>query len=91
MIKPTIPIIFLSLFTSCYYDNEETLYPTKGGCDTTNITYTNTIKSIVDINCVGCHNAGNALGGVDLSTYSLVRLSGENGSLYGTTDRKSVV
>lgn len=42
---------------------------TSTACDTTNVTYTNTIKPIFDTYCVGCHNVGNASGGYALDTY----------------------
>ena len=48
-------------FQSCYYDVEAELYPnTSNSCDTTNVTYTNSVKSIVDTYCAttGCHASG---------------------------------
>lgn len=66
-------ILFLS---SCYRDNEEELYAQKALsqnsiCDTTNVTYTNTLKPILDNNCTGCHGASSATngGGYDLRTF----------------------
>jgi hypothetical protein len=40
----------------CYYDNEEDLYP-NSFCDTTNVTYANTIDPIIQGKCAipGCH------------------------------------
>lgn len=60
------------LFTlsACYYDNEEELYPTAtSNCDTTNLTYANGIKTIIDTRCSGssCHVSGTT--SPDLSTY----------------------
>lgn len=47
------------LFDGCYYDAEEVLYP-GSFCDTANVTYTGTIKPIIDANCAttGCHVSG---------------------------------
>jgi hypothetical protein len=61
----TVLIAVVSLFTSCYYNKEDFLYPVypnqqTGTCDTTNITYGLTIKPIFDNNCKGCHSSGSA-------------------------------
>ena len=54
------PIISL-FFASCYYDNEEALYPSLNtSCDTTNVTYSITVVSILSNNCYSCHSNNNA-------------------------------
>ena len=53
--------IFMFFFVSCYYDNEEALYPTlSNACDTTNVTYSGTIEPILNNNCYSCHSDANA-------------------------------
>jgi hypothetical protein len=48
---------FSMFFTSCYYDNEEALYPTlSSSCDTINVTYSGTIVPILSNNCYSCHS-----------------------------------
>ena len=44
--------------SSCYYDTVEELYP-QVTCDTANVTYSGTIKPLLDQYCAtsGCHNA----------------------------------
>jgi mono/diheme cytochrome c family protein len=84
MKKIILSIAIISLLSSCYYDNEEVLYPNNGNCDTTNVTYTNTIQPIMSQSCTGCHGSSSPSGGIDLTTYSLVRASAEDGSLLGT-------
>ncbi len=65
--------ICLSMLAGCYYDNKEELYPNTYGtqitCDTTNLTYTNSIKTIIDGNCAtsSCHGVGASF--PDLTTY----------------------
>lgn len=56
---------FMFFFVSCYYDNEEALYPAlNNSCDTTNVTYSATIVPILNSNCYSCHsNANAAFGG----------------------------
>lgn len=45
------------------------------------VSYNPDIKALVDNFCINCHNASAASGGLDLSTYDLVRNSTENGNL----------
>lgn len=54
------------------------------GCDTTLVTYQNSIKQILTNGCVNCHNASNAGGGIRLDNYTFVKASGQSGSLYGS-------
>lgn len=67
-------IIFISLIASCYYDNEEALYPSYNtACDTTNVTFSITISSMLNNNCLSCHsNAKAAANGnnIRLENYS---------------------
>lgn len=65
-IKPALlPVTFMLLLPSCYYDNEEVLYPGTGGCDTANVTYSGTISKIFRGSCAlsGCH-AGTSSQGI---------------------------
>jgi hypothetical protein len=52
-------------FVSCYYDNEEALYPAlNSSCDTTNVTFSGTIVPIFNNNCYSCHsNTTSSFGG----------------------------
>jgi hypothetical protein len=52
----------LSFFiVSCYYDNEEALYPTLNTtCDTTNVTFSGTVVSLLNNSCYSCHSNKNA-------------------------------
>lgn len=48
---------FLLIFVSCYYDSEEALYPQLStSCDTTNVTFSGTIVSVLNNNCYSCHS-----------------------------------
>jgi hypothetical protein len=61
--------IFLFFFVSCYYDNEEALYPAiSNTCDTTNVTFSGTITPILSNSCYSCHSNANASfgGGIHL-------------------------
>lgn len=53
--------IALIFFASCYYDNEEALYPGYNtACDTANVTYSTTIAPILSNNCLSCHSNASA-------------------------------
>jgi len=85
----TLPAALILLFSinSCYYDTESLLYPTNNNtCDTTNVTYSITIKSILQNNgCLTCHSGTAAAGGnVVLDNYSTVNQYAANGKLYGS-------
>ena len=65
--------IFSFLFVSCYYDNEEALYPgLSNSCDTINVTYSRTIVTILNDNCLGCHSTVATGGSILLTTYNEV-------------------
>jgi len=54
------------------------------GCDTTKFTFAANINPLLQTNCVGCHNAASAGGGVNLNGYSNVKIYADNGKLYGS-------
>jgi len=57
-----VVFVTIMLFTiSCYYDNEEALYPSlESSCDTTNVTFSGQIASILLNNCLSCHSNATA-------------------------------
>lgn len=69
-------IIIVSIFSieSCYYDNEEYLYPSASACDTTLVSYSNDIAPVISTHCFGgCHNGSNPTGVFKLETYADVQ------------------
>jgi hypothetical protein len=53
--------VILLFFVSCYYDDEEALYPSLNtACDTTNVTFSGTIVPILSNNCLSCHSNATA-------------------------------
>jgi hypothetical protein len=65
--------LLLSFVSSCYYDNEEELYPEPAKpCDTTSVTYSTSVKPILDTKCAvaGCHNAQAQAAGINLSSHA---------------------
>lgn len=85
--KITTLIICASLLTwamsSCYYDNEEYLYPEPVDCDTTNVTYSGTVVPILESNCNSCHNQVSQQGGVITDNYNDLKVAIDNGSFRG--------
>ncbi|MEZ5016944.1 MAG: hypothetical protein R2800_07815 [Flavipsychrobacter sp.] len=74
---------------SCYYDNEEELYPSTGvggGCDTTNVGYAAVIQPIFNQYCAvsGCHDKTTRSSNYDFSSYSGAMTSVNNNRLLGT-------
>ncbi|NTW25939.1 MAG: cytochrome c [Lentimicrobium sp.] len=75
--------VFITLMvTSCYYDNEEYLYPELPGgeCDTTGVTYSGVVSPLMASNCNGCHSPAAPSGGVVTSTYEGLKTAVNNGS-----------
>jgi len=58
-------------------------------CDTTIVTYQNSIKQILSNGCVSCHNGSNTGGGIRLDSYSSAKAAGQTGSLYGSVSWQS--
>jgi len=85
MVKKILVLIVMVVFilSSCYYHKEDVLYP-PSTCDTTHITYSTTINGIFNnYGCLGCHVGVNPPGGINLETYSNVKIVVDNGRLYG--------
>jgi hypothetical protein len=76
----------LSIFIAgCSYENEETLYPkNENGCDTANVTYTNTVAPILSASCNGCHGGSNPQAGIKLDTYDDLKVWIDNGRVLGS-------
>jgi hypothetical protein len=72
------------LFTGCYYDNEEELYPSSY-CDTTAVTWSLTIEPLIQAECAvpACHVAGDQTPYLD--TYTGVKAIADDGRLRGVT------
>ena len=55
-----------------------------GNCDVNNVTYSGTIKPLLENNCIGCHGGSTPQGGINLSTHTSVQILAKNGRLHGT-------
>jgi len=86
-LKQKILFIGLGLFlwSGCYYDKKDQVYPqvVVASCDTANITYSITLTNILNSNCTSCHGAtANSNGaGIVLNSYATVKPYITNGQL----------
>lgn len=79
--------LFAFGLSSCYYDVESQLYPnSNANCDTLTVTYSTTIRNILQNNsCLGCHSGSAVSGGnIVLDNYNSVKTYAQNGRLYGS-------
>lgn len=74
-------VFTMLLANSCYNNKAELLYPPQN-CDSTNVSYSNTISPIINSNCIGCHSGSTPAYGIDLSTYTVVKQYVDNGELW---------
>ena len=79
-----IPALLLIISAGCYNDKADLLYPA-GTCKTDSVTYSGTIKPILNQNCAlsGCHNDASAMDGVKLENYDGAKAIAVDGRLVG--------
>jgi hypothetical protein len=63
------------IFSSCYYDKEEVLYPDGLNCGTVPALFANNVNPIIQTRCAvpGCHAAGSTNGVGPLTSYTLIK------------------
>lgn len=85
-------IIFSTTIAGCYYDNAEKLYPViSTSCDLSNVTFSGTLKPIIQASCLSCHSnstASSSGGGIRLENYADVK-SSASGRLMGAVNHLS--
>jgi hypothetical protein len=59
-----------------------------GGCDTTNVTYSKSIVTIINLNCAGCHGNVQPQGNINLTSYYNVKKVVDSGRLLGALMHK---
>lgn len=85
-----ISILILSIsLNSCYYDNEEELYPEGYACDTTNITYATVVAPILTDYCIGCHSGNAPSAGITLDNYTDLQTVINSGQFRGSINHES--
>lgn len=53
-------LLLIPFAAGCYWDNEETLYPSLSGCDTTSVSFSEDIVPMLKTHCYACHSNENA-------------------------------
>ena len=82
--------ICLLNFASCYYDNEETLYPDRINCSpVTNPSFNVDVLPLLDTRCNNCHSGSFASGSIRLDSYPEVQKYVKDGSLMGSINQSS--
>ncbi len=86
MRKILFPLTFVALISatmvSCYYDNEEDLYPSlTGPCDTLNVTYGSKTSPAISDNCLSCHSNANSQFGGGKKLETLVDVKALSGAI----------
>lgn len=85
--KPTRQLMALLLtallFTACYKDNEEDLYPGNNECVTENVSFSATVWPAINNNCVSCHSGAGASAGIRLGNYSDISAAIDGGRFVG--------
>ncbi len=80
--------VFLISGTGCTFENEEDYYAGIQ-CDTANVTYSATVRPIIQNACYACHSAGTANtagAGIDLEGYAALKafITDNSGLLIGS-------
>lgn len=81
----TIALLFLAMLSGCYYDKEEVLYPATA-CDTTNITFNQSVVPLLSAHCISCHGGSTPSASIRLDTYAGVKQQADNGRLLGSVN-----
>lgn len=85
-----LPILLIAFSMSgCYYDNVDELYPNTN-CDTTDVSYAQQIRPLLDQNCSfsGCHGGPSPAALLDLNEYSEVKKIADNGQFESRINRE---
>ena len=56
-------------------------------CDSSLFNYSGAIQPLIQAKCQGCHSGANAQGGIDISTYTLLKAKVADGKLWGSINQ----
>lgn len=80
-----VAAVFILSLAACKKENEEALIKKQGGnvCDTTNVTYSADVSSILQSNCYSCHSTSSGIINVNVNFegYSNVKMQVDNNNL----------
>jgi cytochrome c5 len=78
-----IMVVLMISTSSCYYDNEEYVYPDPTECDVSDVTYSGTVVPILDNACNACHNSNAPSAGIITDNYNDLQTIINDGSFRG--------
>lgn len=91
--KKLVAVFAASLiFTGCYFDKADQLYPSNTvGCDTTTSTFITNVLPVMQQSCAtsGCHDATTKQSGYNLATYAGVKMALDDGKLLGSIKQET--
>jgi hypothetical protein len=73
---------------ACISENKQSVL-NNSICDTSAVTYTNTVRPLMTSYCISCHNSSSPSAGVNLEGYSNVKNYVDNGQLWGTMNHSN--
>lgn len=90
MRKTILPGLLLLTLCGCYNDKEELLYPASP-CKTDSVTFSASVKPILDQNCAisGCHDAATASHNIVLDNVAGAQTVARGGRLLGAINHAS--
>jgi len=89
ILKLGITMLLIAFMQSCYYDNEEDLYPHITLCDTSNVTYSATVDIILDDHCNPCHSIEFPQEGIVTDNYDDLKILVDNGRFWGAVNHEN--
>ena len=84
----TILSFGIMYFSSCQNHKAETLLGVNT-CDTSQVTFSQTIAPWVATKCSGCHSGAGPSAGIALETYAQIKAIVDNGSFWGSINHQS--
>jgi len=89
LLLAAVSLFSVLIFSSCYYDKADLLYPDGNlPCDTSVVAkFTVDIMPVMNNSCnkSGCHNSTDAASGIILDTYNGIKAQAVNGRLMSST------
>lgn len=83
-----LAFMLTGFLTSCYYDNEEELYPGQAICDTSNVSYLNDIQPVLTSNCNACHSGASPQAGIRTDNYTDLMIIVNDGRFQGAVNHE---
>ena len=78
-------LLLIGILNSCTHDSliDDDLPPVVMGCETVDVSFSQTVLPILETHCTGCHGSASPQANIDLSNYDGVKAVADNGRLVG--------